>query len=242
MGTVLSADEKKRAAQYLDGLKTVGLTAVIWDSINQVGLDDVHDHIGIQFDEDDAGYSRVVFWDAEGPSLQMPKKVFLEILLFASNVIFKDIAERTGSTDEVERLARAIAHLKHEVDSCPGETVEVYRKFLDDGYVPNSVQQSVEEVRVHRETITSANSDVEVENWSSIHARRRRSTMGIEGVVERLPELRKRYEHETNLITRIRNKLKAILMFRSNTHHHAVPQVERDITPTKLEIINEEEI
>ena len=247
MGTVLSANEKKQASHYLNGIRTVGLTAVIWDSINQVGLDDVHEHIGIQFDVDDAGYSRVVFWDAEGPSLQMPRKVFLEILLFASNEAFKDIAERTGSSDEVERLARAVTHLQHEVDSCPGQTAEEYSKLLNDGHIPNScsVQDSVEEVRVRRGTIidqVNVNSDVDVDNWSSIHSRRRRSTKGINAVVERLPELRKRYE--ASIITRIRNKLKAISLFRSS---HA--NTERDIIRTplelstsKLEVINEENI
>ena len=255
MGTVLSAIEKEQASHTLEGINPVGLTAVIWDSINQVGMDDAHEYVGIQFDTDDAGYSRVIFWDADGPPLPMPRKVFLEILLFASTDILKAI-KSTESSDEFERLTLAIKHLQQEVDSCPGETVEEYRKLLDDGRVPNSPQESVEEVRVRRGSCLWANGDADAENWSSIQARRRRSrsTKGIEGVVERLPELRKRYE--ATIITRIRNKLKAIFMFRENIQHRTVIAENTntdDITlpPTplaytctnsNLEVINEEEI
>lgn len=217
MGSVLSADEKRRVSEYVEGFNAAGLTAVIWDSINQVGLDDIHQNLGIQFDTDDAGYSRVVFWSAQDPPLPMPRKVFLEILLFISSEVFKNSVQLTKSSDESNRLALAIAHLQQEIDSCPGETAAEHRQLLADGHVLDNLKESVEEVRV---PCIWANNGAEVGNWSSVQAERRRSTKGIVGVVERLPELRKRYEAST--ITRIRNKLKAIFLFWKNIRHHEV--------------------
>ena len=246
MGAALTASEKEQASHTLEGLNPAGLTAVIWDSISEVGMDDGHEYVGIQFDTDDAGYSRVVLWDSDGPPLQMPRKVFLEILLFASTEILnKDNVERAKSSDEFERLALAIQHLQQEVDSCPGETAGKYRQLLQGAYVP---QVSVEEVRIRRGSWTWANGDADVDNGSSIQARRRRNTVGIEAVVERLPELRKRYE--VGLIARIKNKLKAIFLFKENVQYRTriIPQsIETTLSPTplasiKLEVINEEEI
>ena len=219
MGATLSKDEEQELASHLLGIEPASLAAVIWDTMNNVGVDDENDKFGINF-EAEGETSQVMFWD-NGEAIEMPHRVFLEILDMMSGRIITtyetdyDLDKSPELKFGVDKLVLARQHLQKDIGSMHGqECAKHYRSRLDSILSVEDegiAEEMVQEVRQRRGSMMWSNGQ------SSVDSRRRMSSRGLEAVVDRLPELRKRYEAGTKRqgMKKVRNKIIALRFFGS---------------------------
>lgn len=231
MGSVLSAREQKALKPHLQGIEPSSLAAVIWDSINSVGVDDDIEKLGIHFvngtEFEDGGQARVIFWDEIGAS-DMPRKVFLEVLLMVGEEIVKeyennyDLETSTDLGTAVNKLQVAMVSLRETIDGLADEEcAKTYRERLDSGVSMNEDPASddlIEEIRTRRGSYMWTNGEPESEPAYT----GRRQSKGIESVIERLPDLRRRYDKAINSnsnkpLERVRQKIKILNMFQKGS-------------------------
>lgn len=233
MGGVLSAREQKALKPHLQGIEPASLAAVIWDSINSVGVDDDLEKLGIHFvngtEFEDGGQARVIFWDEIGAS-DMPRKVFLEILLMVGDEIVQeyennyDLEASTDLGTAVKKLQVALVSLRETIDGLTDEeSAKTYRERLDSGVSMNEDPVSddlIEEIRTRRGSYMWTNGEPEGE---AVYGGRRQSK-GIESVFERLPDLKRRYEKAINSsnssnkpLERVRQRIKILNMFQKGS-------------------------
>ena len=229
MGNVLSYKEQKALKPHLQGIEPASLAAIIWDSINLVGVDDDLEKIGIHFinesELDDSSQSQVIFWDENGAT-DMPRKVFLEVLLMIGEQIVNeyesnyDLEKATDLGTAVNKLQLALVSLNETIQSLPDEGSKTYRERLDSGVLTSDEHISdnlIEKVRTRRGSYMWTNG--ETENLPTNVGRRR--SKGIEGVIDRLPELRRRYDKaiggSNNSLDRVRSKIKILTMFQKGS-------------------------
>ena len=251
MGSALSQEESKAIQPHLHGFEPASLASVIWDSLNKVGVDDEMEKMGIDFGtNDEEGQAGVVFWDESGVT-QLPRKVFLQVLEYVAEQTIDsyesnyDLDKSPALAATVHKLQLAFAHLRREIQSMKGdEDVSVYRERLDSGV---SVEQSdsegtsiVEELRTRKGSWHWANG--EPDDFARLHERRR-SSKGIVGVVERLPELRRRYEQESrnSPLGRVRNKLRALSILQRGSVTPSVIPEETDSEQATVKLPNARE-
>ena len=233
MGSALSARERKDLKPLLQGIEPSSLAAVIWDSINSVGVDDELENFGVHFlngtEFEDGGEARVIFWDEIGAN-DMPRKVFLEILLVMGDEIaqeYEDNYDLELSTDlgtAVRKLQVALISLRETLEGLTDDQcTKAYRERLDSGVSMNEdpiSDELVEEIRTRRGSYMWTNSDQESE---AAYGGRRQSK-GIESVFERLPDLKRRYEKAISSsnssnkpLERVRQKIKILNMFQKGS-------------------------
>ena len=233
MGSVLSAREQKALKPHLQGIEPASLAAVVWDSINSVGVDDDLEKLGIHFvngtEFEDGGQARVIFWDEIGAN-DLPRKVFLEILLMVGDEIVQeyennyDLEASTDLGTAVKKLQVALVSLRETIDSLTDEEcAKTYRERLDSGISVNEGSVSddlIEEIRTRRGSYMWTNGEPESE---AAYGGRRQSK-GIESVFERLPDLKKRYEKAINSsnssskpLERVRQRIKILNMFQKGS-------------------------
>lgn len=226
MGNILSYKEQKALKPYLQGIEPASLAAIIWDSINFIGVDDDIGKLGIHFvsgtEFEDQGQARVIFWDDVGAT-DLPRKVFLEILLMVGYKLLMeyennyDLERTTDLGTAVNKLQVALVSLQETIDGLSGEeSARTYRERLDSGVNTSDGPISdnlIEEIRTRRGSCMWTNGEPESQ---SINTKRRQSK-GIEGVIDRLPELRRRYDKAVGgsdkPLDRVRNKIKILTMF-----------------------------
>ena len=233
MGSALSAREQKDLKPHLQGIEPSSLAAVIWDSINSVGIDDEVEIFGVHFlngtEFEDGGQARVIFWDEIGAH-DMPRKVFLEILLMMGNEIAQEYEDKYDlelSIDlgiAVRKLQVALVSLRETLDGLTDDQcAKTYRERLDSGVSMNEDSISdelVEEVRTRHGSYMWTDSDQESE---AAYGGRRQSK-GIESVFERLPDLKRRYENAISSsnsskkpLERVRQRIKILNMFQKGS-------------------------
>ena len=229
MGNILSGSEQKALKPHLQGIEPASLAAVIWDSINLVGVDDDIEKLGIHFvngtEFEDGGQARVIFWDEIGAT-DMPRKVFLEVLLMVGEEIVKeyennyDLETSTDLGTAVNKLQLAMVSLRETIDSLTSEEcAKTYRERLDSGVSINEDPISddlIEEIRTRRGSYMWTNAEPESEPMYT----GRRQSKGIEGVIDRLPDLRKRYDKAVGAnkpLERVRQKIKILNMFQKGS-------------------------
>lgn len=108
MGITLSKLEEKELTSHLLGIEPTSLAGIIWDTINNVGIDDEIDKFGISF-EGEKDSPKVMFWD-NGEATEMPKKVFLEILEMMSGRIM-EVYERDYNLEKSPELKSGMEKL-----------------------------------------------------------------------------------------------------------------------------------
>lgn len=234
MGGIFSQEEEKEVAPYLQGISPASLAAVIWDTINEVNMDECGEeegNIGISFDSG-ASSSKdkncVTFWN-EGEITTLPKNVFLEIMkTTGQNVVktFEDNYDLELSKDlgeAVSILKDALEYLEEYLTTLDcEESVEDYKNRLDDEEsdeaedsdqpesipsvsVPSAskppvvepavveVVDDVQGVEVAKGSSSDDESDSEFSPPSAEYLAQRRVSRGMVGVLDRLPELRRRF-------------------------------------------------
>jgi hypothetical protein len=213
MGSVLSTREQKALKPHLQGIEPGSLAAVVWDSINSVGVDDELEKLGIHFingtEFEDGGQARVIYWDEIGAN-DMPRKVFLEILLLVGDEIvqeYEDNYDLETSTDlgtAVKKLQVALVSLRETIDGLAHEEcAKTYRERLDSGVSMNEDPVSddlIEEIRTRRGSYMWTNGEPESE---AAYGGRRQSK-GIESVFERL---KRRYEKAITIVVLVLSPL-----------------------------------
>ncbi len=219
MGSSLSRDEEKDLIAQLSGIQPASMAAIVWDTINNVGLDDEQDKFGISF-EGDKETSKVTFWD-KGDATEMPKKVFLGILETMCNSIIKvyetdyNLERSPELKTGVDKLRMAQGHLRKEIATLPvQEGVLDYRKRLDNLASADNVATAAEMVAETRQRRGSM-------SWSNANPLIS-TNRGLEAVIDRLPELRRRYEtatRKTKPMLKVRKKIMALGIFGSKIHH-----------------------
>ncbi len=218
MGSVLSKMEEQEMTSQLQGIEPASLAGIIWDTINSVGVDDESEKFGISF-EGGKESPKIIFWD-NGEVTEMPKKVFLEILEMISERVIEtyeteyNIEESQELKSGVNNLKLAKMRLQEEIESVQGqEGAKEYRGRLDSIQSveeESKAEEMVQEVRQRRGSLTWRSED------NLFDGRQRRlSSKGLEGVVDRLPELRRRYEDAIKPMQRVRKKIMALGIFGS---------------------------
>lgn len=211
MGTVLSKEELHLLQPHLVGFNPSSLATVIWDAIQEVCQDDKEEGFGIHFSSSlnsqgcDGENPMVTFWDEMGID-QLPRKVFLELLQFIGEHTMNNLSTDTCNND-IHRLEMALAQLKVKLSLLVNEDGSVkYRERMDSGIditsCTNNFSGSAELLDKIRSKngscgwINSVEDDVfSPQPLSNIASQRRNSAVvGMEAVVERLPELRTRYK------------------------------------------------
>ena len=226
MGNILSYKEQKALKPHLQGIEPASLAAIIWDSINFIGVDDDMEKLGIHFvsgtELEDQGQARVIFWDDVGVT-DLPRKVFLEILLMIGEQLMKeyesnyDLERTTDLGTAVNKLQVALVSLQETLDVLSGEEgAKTYRERLDSGANTNNGSISnnlIEEIRSRRGSYMWTNGEPVSQSINTKH----RQSKGIEGVFDRLPELRRRYDKivggSDKPLDRVRNKIKILTLF-----------------------------
>ena len=227
MGNLLSVREQKALKPHLQGIEPSSLAAIILDSINLVGVDDDVEKLGIHFMNDsefeEGGQARVIFWD-EIEATDMPRKVFLEILQLVGEEIVEeyennyDLDKSTDLGTAVKKLQVALVSLRETIDTLTNEEdAKAYRERLDSGEDTNEDSLSgklIQEIRSRRGSYMWTNGEAEGEAWYNSG---RRVSKGIEGVIDRLPDLRRRYDRAVGTtnkpLERVRQKIKILNMF-----------------------------
>lgn len=246
MGSTLSCKEQRALKPHLQGIEPASLAAIVWDSINMVGVDDDIEKLGIHFvngtELDDCGQARVIFWDEIGAT-DMPRKVFLEVLLMVGEETvteYESNYDLNTSTDlgtAVNKLQLALASLRDNIDGLSREEgAKAYRDRLDSGVSINDDPVSddlIEEIRTRRGSYmwTNGEPDSEPANMG------RRQSKGIEGVIDRLPELRRRYDKAIGSsgrsLDRVRKKIKILTMFqKGNVAPTAILEEDENPSPS----------
>ena len=192
MGSALSEKEVTVLQPHLQGFEAASLASVIWDAINQVGVDDEQEKMGIHFETGDT--PAAIFWDETGPQ-HLPRKAFLQVMeMVAERTIESsyDLEKSKALGAVVSKLKLALVYLQREIQSMKGEEGGYsYRKHLESGASVTSAGDGIEEIRSHK----ISRSFAEPEEGSHAHMlAHRQSGKGMEGVVERLPELKRRYQ------------------------------------------------
>lgn len=236
MGNILSYKEQKALKPHLQGIEPASLAAIIWDTINFIGVDDDMEKLGIHFvsgtELEDQGQARVVFWDDIGAT-NLPRKVFLEILLMVGEQLMReyesnyDLERTTDLGTAVNKLKVALMSLQETLDVLSGEEgAKIYRERLDNGVNTSNGPISddlIDKIRSRRGSYMWTNGEPESQ---SINTKRRQSK-GIEGVFDRLPELRRRYDKVVGgcdkPLDRVRNKIKILTLFQ-----------KRNVAPTSI--------
>ena len=265
MGNVLSAKELHLIDPYLSGFNPSSLALIVWDSIGEVGQDDKDKGLGIHFSsnlEDPGEHPMVTFWDENGVE-QLPRKVFLEILQFLAESTLKKSSSVSGEygtqvqATSVHKLKLALDALKAKLAALTDEEGgEQYNKRVDSGIDSTSNADShsesfLEELRAKNAsygwvTANDESDDVFISHTASSHHHSPKSPVafgtsrGIEGVVERLPELRSRYEAQMQqkeaerkgLQNRVMNKIKALSVLKSATVSPGVADDEGTSLPS----------
>lgn len=241
---MLSKREERELAIHLQGIEPVSLATIIWDSINCVGVDDEHAKFGIDFSggKVSSDSPKVLFWD-KGDATGMPRKVFLEILQMVSEKIIEDyennydLEKSHELQSAVNKLRLAKQHLQKEIRLVDGQVgAKEYRERLDSGICTEEEQPTaedlVDEVRTRRGSWMWTTG--EQHSFDSYNGGRRRMSKGLEAVVDRLPELRRRYETSNGgpvkSLRRVRNKLLAFGNFASRqaTSDSNLEEIEED--------------
>lgn len=224
MGTIFSQEEKKELAPNLLGTDPMALATVIWDSINEEGMDSTEENeeggsFGITFNGDgtEEGKNNVVLWN-DGETTSLPKNVFLEIVKFSGEQVLEsfeenyDLERSKELGESVAMLRLALQQLEQYMSTVECTiSAEAYRKLVDGKTETEETESdddddsklppvpTLELARLPTATPTAdeddkdnSNSDEEATPPPIDLLQRRRSTKGIEGVMDRLPELRRR--------------------------------------------------
>lgn len=242
MGSTLSMSEERELAIQLQGLEPASLASIIWDSINSVGVDDKQEKFGIDF-SGGKDSQKVTFWDS-GDVTEMPRKVFLEIIQMASEKIISeyennyDLEKSHELQTPVNKLRLAKQYLQREIRLLEGQVnIKEYCENLESGTSAKDElkdENFVEEVRTRRATWVWSNGGHSKSN-DGYNPSRRRTSKGLEAVVDRLPELRSRYEATTgrkDVLRRVQKKLLAISNFRNKsggaTSESSLEEIDKD--------------
>ena len=227
MGNLLSVREQRALKPHLQGIEPSSLAAIIWDSMNLVGVDDDVEKLGIHFmnesEFEEGGQARVVFWDEIGAT-DMPRKVFFEVLLLVGEEIVEeyennyDLEISTDLGTAVKKLQLALVSLRESIDTLTNEEgAKTYRERLDSGGDKNEEPASddlIEEIRSRRGSYMWTNGEPDSE---ALYNTGRRASKGIEGVIDRLPDLRRRYDKAVGTsnkpLERVKQKIKILSMF-----------------------------
>lgn len=214
MGNVFSREEKKEIAPHFEGINPVSLAVVIWDCINEEGMDNRDKEVGISFDGDgsEAGKNNITFWD-NGETTSLPKNVFLEIMKMTGEQVVKifednyDLQRSKELLESVSVLKAALEHLEQHMSTVESKiSAEEYRRLIDSETEPEEIEWDdeapVAAVDIQVPVLTLPTDDTNADDSDSSDEaatpppdyllQRRRSTRGIEGVMDRLPELRRR--------------------------------------------------
>ena len=165
MGNILTRKERLVIQRYIRGTAPGCLSAVIWDSINQVGVDDTKENLGIYFGSlDNSGESKVVFWDKTDSPVQISRKLFLLTLEFVAQEVAQQYKEHpvadAGTLRDMKRLYRAMKYLRIEIENTPDDLEENLIQKESDS-ITNYDIGIVAEIRIRRGTIISSNHDIE---------------------------------------------------------------------------------
>lgn len=228
MGNILTSKEQKALKPHLQGIEPASLAAIIWDSINFVGVDDDIEKLGIHFvngtDFEESGQARVIFWDDSRAS-ELPRRVFLEILLMVGQQLVNeyesnyDLETATDLGTAVNKLQLALLSLHETIDGLSSEEgAKAYRERVDSGAGLTDYPISdnvIEKIRTRRGSYMWTNGEPENDATTN-----RRQSKGIEGVIDRLPELRRRYDKTvggSSKLDRVKNKIKILTLFQKGT-------------------------
>ncbi len=221
MGSLLSQTEHEKLVPYLQGIDPASLATVIWDSINNIGMDsNVKNGVGsIQFLEGDDNQDHAVFWDSEGAEV-LPQNVFLEIMRMVGEKTAQtfednyDLERSPESKVAVSKLKLSLQCLyKHVSTMRMCETVEEYknRQYCNDA---NVTPDLVDDVMKRRGSYTwksgdeNHNTSGSASSWSLLE---RKDSKGLVGVIDRLPDLQRR---GSGALERVKKKLKVISSFK----------------------------
>lgn len=172
MGGVLSSEEKEHIAPHLLGFQPSELCSLVWDSINEVGMEprDSQDNssnyhprkIGISFKgafgEAEAASeikkeNSVVFWDGMDTT-HLPKRVFLEVLKMTGEELVSTY-EQNYELERMTDLGFAVAELKHalscldqHISSTLGsqESAGEYKRRLDEATMSDEEEEEEEDM------------------------------------------------------------------------------------------------
>lgn len=241
MGHVLSKEEVQVLQPHLLGFNPSSLAAVIWDTIQEVSQDNKDEGLGIHFSTTSEGHHEtpmVTFWDELGVG-QLPRKVFLEILQFIGEFTMNSVSKNTPdlqvlsvTTHDLHRLKLALNELNIKLASLTSEEGSaIYRRRIDSGIDIGSNTTSVagsaeilDKLRVNNGSCDWINSEDDAFLPQNPHLSQHgnRGSKGMEAVVERLPELRTRYERSLSvesdrnvLQQRVLGKLKVLSVLKS---------------------------
>ena len=219
MGGALSQAEKKQLLPHLQGFNPHTLSTIIWDTINLVGVDDQREMIGIQFNEPECNQKEdkeekekkeegeedgekkpkepsVTFWDSETVQ-NLPLPIFIDILAYVGEETIKEyeanynLEEENEFTAGVKKLKHALEYLQGTMQSMErSETAREYRNRIDRrlNSDAHSKRNMIEEVRERHGTQMWLAGELEHHEGGGNKVKK-----GMEGMVDRLPELQKRY-------------------------------------------------
>ncbi len=233
MGGALSKEEDTELTGELGGIDPTSMAAIVWDTINNIGVDNEMDKFGISF-EGDKESSKVTFWD-KGDATEMPKRVFLEVIEAMCNGIIKayetdyDLDQSPELNTGIDKLKMAHRHLQMGIEALTNQEGALeYRRRLDS-------QVSVETNATAEEMVAETRQRRGSMSWSNANlfdsGRRRSSNRGLEAVIDRLPELRRRYEtatRKTKPMLKVRKKIMALGIFGSKIHRDQAEDIEQE--------------
>ncbi len=248
MDQSLSKEELQLLQPHLVSFDTSALATVIWDAIQEVALDNKDEGFGIHFSTSDDNNPIVTFWDETGIN-RLPRETFLEVLRYIGECTMTSASENgCGCSSKaphsekgcglhrlklaLDQLNIKIAQLTNEADS------KKYRISVDSGIETTtnnnrssrSASETLHKLRLQSGSCDLVSSDDDVfQDPCNASGKRRNSSAtpskGMEAVVNRLPELRSRYEKslsvplESGLPQRVMGKLKALSMFNAGHDH-----------------------
>ena len=249
MGQSLSKEELQLLQPHLASFDPSALATVVWDAIQEVALDNKDEGFGIHFNTSDDNNPIVTFWDETGIN-RIPKKTFLEILQYVGECTMTSASENgCGCSSKaphsemgcgLHRLKLALDQLNIKIEKLTpikGDS-KTYHISVDSGIETTtnnnrssgSASEKLHKLRLKSGSCDWVSSDDDVfEDPCNVTGKRRNSSgtpsKGMEAVVNRLPELRSRYENslsaplESGLPQRVMSKLKVFSMFNAGHDH-----------------------
>ena len=241
MRNALNEEEMRELQSLVEGINPEGLAKVVRHSIHRIGKN-VHGEFGIHFtqlEEEAAGaVPMAIFWQDSNPSQHMSRKMFLSILEFvAEQAIDEHDSENSAMSAGVKKLETALEALKKEISAMPSMT---YNDRYDSGFM-ESVESGTWTIQELPSPLTEAWESTDLDDvfvaettqqrerqyplYHRNEQKRRHSSSrgrGIEGVVERLPELRIRYESVQSsnssgrALRRVRERLRTVNILRGS--------------------------
>jgi len=223
MGGALSAEEKKMLIPHLQDFNLDTLSAIIWDTINLVGVDDEREKFGIHFDEpkpeeenpkeenpeeeqeketnkvqekETNKEQMVTFWDGENVQT-LPFLIFADIILYIGEEKIKEL-EVKDDLKEANDTTPGLSKLKLAVEYLKGKVEHAQRLETGAEYRRKIDDGEIGGASGEHKLVNSARERSGTQMWSAgkPEPKTKNKIKGIESMMDRHPELQKNHGKE----------------------------------------------